>query len=56
MFNDSSPAEIETIMQNAWNAFHIYRKLSLQQRANFMRAIATALESGKFYEGHCYST
>lgn len=45
MFNDSSLAEIETIMQNAWNAFHIYRKLSLQQRANFMRAIATALES-----------
>ncbi len=31
-------------MQQAWKAFHAYRKLSLKQRADFMRAIATELE------------
>ena len=45
MFNDSTPSEIETIMQDAWNAFHIYRKFSLKQRADFMRAIAVELEN-----------
>ena len=45
MFNDSTPAEIEAIMQLAWNAFHIYRKFSLTQRAAFMKAIAIELEN-----------
>lgn len=45
MFNDSSPSEIEAIMQQAWNAFHAYRKLSLKQRAAFMRTIAVELEN-----------
>ncbi len=45
MFNDSTTSEIETIMQQAWNAFHIYRKFSLQQRAAFMKAIAVELEN-----------
>jgi NADP-dependent aldehyde dehydrogenase len=44
MFNDSTSTEIETIMQDAWKAFHIYRKLSLQQRAAFMKAIAVEME------------
>ena len=45
MFNDSTPTEIEVIMQDAWKAFHIYRKFSLQQRAAFMKAIAIELEN-----------
>ncbi|MBK7376425.1 MAG: aldehyde dehydrogenase (NADP(+)) [Chitinophagaceae bacterium] len=45
MFNEGSPSEIETIMQQAWNAFHVYRKFPLKQRAAFMRAIAVELEN-----------
>ena len=45
MFNDSTTAEIEAIMQQAWNAFHAYRKMSLKQRAAFMKAIAVELEN-----------
>ncbi|MEO7264151.1 MAG: aldehyde dehydrogenase (NADP(+)) [Ferruginibacter sp.] len=37
--------QIDEIMNNAWNAFHIYRKLSLKQRADFMRSIAIELEA-----------
>jgi len=32
-------------MSASWKAFHVYRKLSLKQRAGFMRAIAKELES-----------
>lgn len=32
-------------MQDAWNAFHVYRRFSLKQRAAFMKAIAVELES-----------
>ncbi len=45
MFNDSTPTEIEVIMQDAWKAFHVYRKFSLAQRAAFMKAIALELEN-----------
>lgn len=45
MFKDSSTSEIETAMQDAWNAFHVYRKFSLKQRADFMKAIAVELEA-----------
>jgi NADP-dependent aldehyde dehydrogenase len=45
MFNDSTTTEIETIMQDAWEAFHIYRKFSLNQRAAFMKAIAVEMEN-----------
>lgn len=44
MFTDATINEIENVMQQAWNAFHIYRKFSLQQRAAFMKAIALELE------------
>ena len=44
MFKDSTSEEINSVMQQAWNAFHEYRKLSLKQRADFMRAIAKELE------------
>lgn len=42
-FKDASTKEIEEIMQKAWKAFHEFRKLSLKQRAGFMRAIAVEL-------------
>ncbi len=45
MFKDATPEEIEDVLQSAWNAFHIYRKFSLRQRADFMRAIAIELEA-----------
>ena len=44
-YQDASAEEIEKIMQQAWKAFYAYRKLSLQQRADFMRAIANQLEA-----------
>ena len=42
---DSTIAEINTAMEDAWNAFHAYRKQSLTQRAFFMRAIANEIEA-----------
>lgn len=45
MFNDTSIPAIDEIMNNAWKAFHQFRKCSLEDRANFMHAIATALEN-----------
>ncbi len=44
MFKDASIQEINEALQSAWSAFHEYRKLSLQHRANFMRAIAAEIE------------
>ncbi len=38
-------AAVDAIMSKAWQAFHIYRKMSLKQRADFMRAIAKELEA-----------
>jgi NADP-dependent aldehyde dehydrogenase len=45
MFQDATIAEIEIAMQQAWDAFHVYRKVSLHQRADFMRNIAKEIES-----------
>ena len=45
MFKDASIEEINEVMNKAWIAFHQYRKLSLKQRADFMRAIAVELEA-----------
>ena len=44
MFKDNTIEEIEVVMQQAWAAFHIYRKFSLKKRAEFIRAIAKELE------------
>jgi 2,5-dioxopentanoate dehydrogenase len=46
MFTDTTNDKIDLIMNEAWAAFHLYRKLSLKQRADFMRAIAFELEAG----------
>ncbi len=45
MFKDATVAEINIVMEKAWKAFHVYRKLSLKQRAGFMRAIAAGLDN-----------
>ncbi len=44
-YKDFSVEEIDAVMQQAWNAFHVYRKFSLKQRAAFMKAIAVELEN-----------
>ena len=44
MFTDATPEEINKVMKYAWDAFHQYRKMSLKQRAGFMRAIGIELE------------
>ena len=45
MFKDATIQEIDEAMKQAWKAFHTFRKCSLKQRADFMRAIAVELES-----------
>ena len=45
MFQDATIEETNAVMLQAWNAFHIYRKFPLKQRADFMRAIAVELEN-----------
>lgn len=45
MLQDSTIQEINQVMQQAWEAFHQYRKRSLKQRALFMRQIAQEMES-----------
>jgi len=45
MFNDSTIEEINEAMEKAWQAFLLYRKFSLKQRAGFMHAIARELEN-----------
>lgn len=45
MFTDATIQEINEVMDKAWQAFHAYRLLSLQDRANFMYAIANGLET-----------
>jgi len=44
MYADATTEEINIAMNEAWKAFHVYRKMSLKQRASFMRAIAGELE------------
>ena len=45
MFKDATINEINEMMQQSWTAFHVYRKMSLKQRADFMRTIAVELEA-----------
>ncbi|MDB5201727.1 MAG: Aldehyde dehydrogenase [Ferruginibacter sp.] len=45
MFNDTTAEELSQVMEDAWEAFHVYRKLSLKQRADFMRSIAVEMEN-----------
>jgi 2,5-dioxopentanoate dehydrogenase len=44
-FKDASAEDIDKAVQQAWQAFHIYRNYTLKQRADFMRAIAVEMEA-----------
>ncbi len=44
-FPDASIEEVNEVMQRAWDAFVVYRKAPLKERARFMRAIAKELDS-----------
>jgi 2,5-dioxopentanoate dehydrogenase len=44
-YTDNTIEEIDSAMQQAWKAFHVYRKLPLKQRADFMRSIAKEIEN-----------
>ena len=44
-YTDTPIPEIDILMQDAWHAFHLYRKLPLKRRAAFMKAIAVELEN-----------
>jgi alpha-ketoglutaric semialdehyde dehydrogenase len=45
MYKDSSIEELELVMQKAWEAFHIFRNIPIQQRAAFMKSVAVELEA-----------
>ena len=45
MFKDATNGEINEVMQQSWAAFHVYRKMSLKQRTDFMRTITIELEA-----------
>jgi 2,5-dioxopentanoate dehydrogenase len=45
MFKDATAAEVDTVLQQANKAFAVYRKCTLKQRADFMRAIAAGIEA-----------
>lgn len=45
MLKDSTPQEIDEVLVKAVDAFHKYKKYSLKQRADFMRAIAVEIDA-----------
>ncbi len=45
MFIDTTATEINSIMQQAWHAYFIFRNKSLEERAAFMKAIAAEIEA-----------
>ena len=44
-YQDASVEQINQMMNESWQAFQVYRRFSLKQRADFMRAIALELEA-----------
>src|SRR5690348_2575042 len=42
---DATTKEIDDILEEAWQAFGVYRRTGLKQRADLMRAIASGLET-----------
>ncbi len=45
MYRDATVEEINQVLEEAWTAFHEYRKFPLTRRADFMRTIAVELEN-----------
>jgi alpha-ketoglutaric semialdehyde dehydrogenase len=44
-FPDTTPAEIDGLMEEAWQVFPLFRSMAVKQRADLMRAIARELEA-----------
>src|SRR5205085_11827961 len=44
-YTEPTVEQIDEILQKAWKAFHVYRKLPLGSRAEFMRAIDKEMEA-----------
>lgn len=44
-FPDTTPAKIDRLLQEAWQAYFLFRKTTLKQRADLMRAIAGEMEA-----------
>src|ERR1700722_4859526 len=44
-FKDATATGIDTVMNEAWQAFQTYRETTLKQRAGLMRRIATEIEA-----------
>lgn len=47
MYTDASMEVINSTMEDAWDAFHQYRKMPLKKRADFMRAIGEELKKNE---------
>ncbi|GAC1489626.1 MAG: aldehyde dehydrogenase (NADP(+)) [Flavisolibacter sp.] len=47
ILNEASPAEVDRALKQSKSAFGLYSKLSLQERANFLTAIAAQLEAAR---------
>ncbi|HWI91713.1 MAG TPA: aldehyde dehydrogenase (NADP(+)) [Flavisolibacter sp.] len=45
MYKDATLEEVNTALQNSWNAFKLYRKKDLKERASFLKLIAKELDS-----------
>jgi len=45
IFQDATNQEIDKMMQEAWQAFLLYRKTTLKQRADLMRTIGVEMEA-----------
>jgi NADP-dependent aldehyde dehydrogenase len=45
MYKDATLEEVNTALQNSWNAFKLYRKKDLKERASFLKSIAKELEA-----------
>jgi 2,5-dioxopentanoate dehydrogenase len=45
MFKDATISGINSVLESSWKAFHTFRKMSLKQRAGFMRVIALELDA-----------
>jgi NADP-dependent aldehyde dehydrogenase len=45
MLSDSTSEEINKVMEDAWKAFHQYRKISLKQRSDFMEQTGVELKN-----------
>jgi alpha-ketoglutaric semialdehyde dehydrogenase len=45
-YKDATIQEVDEALQLSWQAFKVYRKNNLKQRADFLRDIATEMEAG----------